>query len=56
MPGEPLTPNVNMIDARLREVLANPQDPFHAFAVEFFLHLAVNHSVICERKPDGSTL
>eukprot|EP00922_Rhytidocystis_sp_ex-Travisia-forbesii_P042825 GHVS01064034.1.p1 GENE.GHVS01064034.1~~GHVS01064034.1.p1 ORF type:complete len:768 (+),score=80.92 GHVS01064034.1:2-2305(+) len=53
-PGENLTPNVNFVDPSLREHLHQPAHFNHPHAVEFFLHLAVNHSVLPETADDGS--
>ena len=49
----PTTPHVRISDSALRLHLSDPLHPLHAHAVNFFLHLAVNHSVICEHTEDG---
>eukprot|EP00505_MAST-04D_sp_SCG-Rhode-Island_P003189 Stramenopile-MAST_4_protein_3189 len=51
-PTEPVTPNVNFIDSRVRQILSDPNHPEHQAMYEFFLHLSLNHDVMPER-PNG---
>lgn len=44
-PGAKRTPNVNFIDPEFARVVENKAHPLHEAAVEFFLHLALNHEV-----------
>eukprot|EP00920_Eleutheroschizon_duboscqi_P018206 GHVT01043450.1.p1 GENE.GHVT01043450.1~~GHVT01043450.1.p1 ORF type:complete len:1154 (+),score=253.51 GHVT01043450.1:379-3462(+) len=47
-PNEPLNANVSIVDASLRRHLQSAAHPNHGAAIDFFLHLAVNHCVVPE--------
>lgn len=51
--GEPITPQVEMIDEALRHQLEDSSHPMHRYLVDFFLHLAVNHAVVLETDQRG---
>ncbi|PFH38209.1 hypothetical protein BESB_005500 [Besnoitia besnoiti] len=53
--SEPVTPQVQMVDAALRQQLNDPNHPMHTYLVDFFLHLAVNHAVVLETDQHGVT-
>ncbi|CRG97760.1 aminophospholipid-transporting P-ATPase, putative [Plasmodium gallinaceum] len=59
IPDEPVmkskkkTSNVNIVDSNLVDHLHDINHFNHAHLISFFLHLAINHSVICERGKDG---
>ena len=44
-PGAKRTPHVNFIDPEFARVVENKAHPLHEAAVEFYLHLALNHEV-----------
>lgn len=44
-PGAKRTPHVNFIDPEFLRVVENKAHPLHQAAVEFYLHLALNHEV-----------
>ncbi|CRH02620.1 aminophospholipid-transporting P-ATPase, putative [Plasmodium relictum] len=59
IPDEPVmkskkkTPNVNIVDGDLLNHLHDINHFNHPHLINFFLHLAINHSVICEKDKDG---
>ena len=52
--GERRTPHVNFVDERLKNVVQSPLEPQRDAAHEFFLHLALNHTIVPERVPNES--
>lgn len=44
-PGAKQTPHVNFVDPEFVRVMENKAHPLHKAAVEFYLHLALNHEV-----------
>ncbi|CBJ26371.1 similar to Probable phospholipid-transporting ATPase ID (ATPase class I type 8B member 2) [Ectocarpus siliculosus] len=55
-PGAKRTPHVNFIDPEFSRVVENKAHPLHEAAVEFYLHLALNHEVQPEQQQDGSVV
>ncbi|GAB69027.1 P-type ATPase2 [Plasmodium cynomolgi strain B] len=61
IPEEPVlkstekTPNVNIVDADLVNHLHDVTHFNHAALIGFFLHLAINHSVICDYAKEPTT-
>ncbi|SBT80877.1 aminophospholipid-transporting P-ATPase, putative [Plasmodium malariae] len=58
IPDEPVatsnikTPNVNIVDEDLENHLKDVNHFNHASLISFFLHLAINHAVICDNNSD----
>ncbi|KFG28796.1 phospholipid-translocating P-type ATPase, flippase subfamily protein, partial [Toxoplasma gondii GAB2-2007-GAL-DOM2] len=48
LPQEREAPHVKVGDPTLRAALSDPDDPMHSHIIDFFLHLAVNHSALAE--------
>lgn len=44
-PGAKCTPHVNFVDPEFSKVLESAEHPIHDHALEFYLHLALNHEV-----------
>ncbi|CAN0443738.1 unnamed protein product, partial [Hapterophycus canaliculatus] len=55
-PGAKQTPHVNFVDPEFTRVVENKAHPLHEAAVEFYLHLALNHEVQPEQQSDGSVV
>ncbi|CAD2113787.1 aminophospholipid-transporting P-ATPase, putative [Plasmodium vinckei] len=49
------TPNVNIIDKKLVDHLKDVNHFNHASLIYFFLHLAINHCVMCDTSDDVNT-
>ncbi|ETW41588.1 hypothetical protein PFNF135_03998 [Plasmodium falciparum NF135/5.C10] len=49
------TPHVNIIDNDIINHLKDPNHFNHVNLINFFLHLAINHAVICEKDKEGVT-
>mmetsp|Transcript_23845 Transcript_23845/g.54238 ORF Transcript_23845/g.54238 Transcript_23845/m.54238 type:complete len:1202 (+) Transcript_23845:25-3630(+) len=47
-PGAKKTPHVNLVDSQLETVLADEDTEEYRHCLRFFLHLAINHTVMCE--------
>uniref|UniRef100_A0A0G4GZW6 Phospholipid-transporting ATPase n=1 Tax=Chromera velia CCMP2878 TaxID=1169474 RepID=A0A0G4GZW6_9ALVE len=55
-PSEPKTPNVNFVDSDLRRHLRTTRHPNHQNLLNFFMHLAINHSVMPEHDSLGNVI
>ncbi|CBZ55561.1 putative ATPase 2 [Neospora caninum Liverpool] len=56
LPPERRAPHVHVADPTLRAALSDPHHPMHCHIVDFFLHLAVNHSALAEHDEETGHL